>query len=187
VKVVRAGAERIPELQPLWEALELHHSKLPDVPPIRPLADSWQVRRRSYEQWLADGSGRLHIAERDGRAVGYVMLTVVNAPASWNVGARAAEIETMSVLPEERSNGVGTALMDAALRTVDEEGIHAVGVGVVHSNVEGIRFYERGGFRPFYVELLRLAEDVRSRDDQGQRPRGLRALLRHRSRDARGP
>lgn len=182
MKVVRAGAERIPELQSLWEALELHHSELPDVPPIRPLADSWQVRRGSYEAWLADGSGRLHVAERDGRVVGYVMLTIVDAPASWNVGARAAEIETMSVLPDERSRGVGSALMDAAVRTAEEEGVHAIGVGVVHSNVEGIRFYERAGFRPFYVELLRLADDVRSRDDQGQRSRGLRALLRNRSR-----
>jgi ribosomal protein S18 acetylase RimI-like enzyme len=185
VKIVRAGAERIPELQPLWEALELHHSKLPGVPPIRPLADSWQVRRSSYEAWLADGSGRLHLAERDGRVVGYSMLTIVDAPASWNVGARAAEIETLSVLPDERKGGVGTALMDAALRTAEEEGVHAIGVGVVHSNVEGIRFYERAGFRPFYVELLRLADDVRSRDDQGQRRRGLRALLRNRSRSAR--
>ena len=185
MKIVRAGAERIPELQPLWEALELHHSELPDVPPIRPLADSWQVRRSSYESWLADGSGRLHVAERDGRVVGYAMLTIVDAPASWNVGARAAEIETMSVLPEERSRGVGDALMEAALRTAEEEGVHAIGVGVVHSNVEGVRFYERAGFRPFYVELLRLDDDVRSRDDQGQRPRGLRALLRNRSRSAR--
>jgi ribosomal protein S18 acetylase RimI-like enzyme len=77
---------------------------------------------------------------------------------------------------------VGAALMDAALDAADAEGVRAIGVGVVHSNVDGIRFYERAGFRPFYVELLRLADDVRPRDDQGQRRRGLRALLRNRPR-----
>jgi ribosomal protein S18 acetylase RimI-like enzyme len=181
VKIVPGTVDRIPELQPLWEALEVHHAELPDVPSIRPLADSWEMRRGRYSEWLADGSGRLYIAERDGRAVGYVMLTVTDAPASWDVGTRAAEIETLSVLPEERSGGVGAALMDAALAAADAEGVRAIGVGVVHSNVDGIRFYERAGFKPFYVELLRLADDVRPRDDQGQRPRGLRALLRNRS------
>jgi GNAT superfamily N-acetyltransferase len=182
VKIVSGTADRIPELQPLWEALELHHSKLPDVPSIRTLADSWEMRRRRYGEWLADGSGRLFIAERDGRVVGYAMLTITDAPATWDVGSRAAEVETMSVLEVERSSGVGAALMDAALDAVAAEGVRAIGVGVVHSNVGGIRFYERAGFRPFYVELLRLAGDVRPRDDQGQRPRGLRALLRNRSR-----
>jgi ribosomal protein S18 acetylase RimI-like enzyme len=185
VRIVQAGAERIPELQPLWEALEVHHSQLPDVPPIRPLADSWQVRRQSYEEWLGDRSGRLFVAERDGRVIGYVMLTIVRAPASWNVGSRAGEIETMSVLPDERSSGVGSALMDAALRAAEQEGVQAIGVGVVHSNDDAIEFYERAGFRPFYVELLRLADDVRSRDDQGQRPRGIRSLLRNRPRRGR--
>jgi GNAT superfamily N-acetyltransferase len=180
VKIVPGTAERIPELQPLWEALEVHHAELPGVPSIRPLADSWEMRRQRYEEWLADGTGRLFIAERAARAIGYVMLTITDAPASWDVGTRAAEVETMSVLPAERSGGVGAALMDAALAAADAEGVRAIGVGVVHSNVEGIRFYERAGFRPFYVELLRLADDVRPRDDQGQRPRGLRALLRNR-------
>jgi GNAT superfamily N-acetyltransferase len=155
------------------------------VPSIRPLADSWERRRRRYSDWLADGTGRLFIAESDGRAVGYVMLTISDAPESWDVGTRAAEVETMSVLPGERSGGVGAALMDAALAVAHAEGVRAIGVGVVHSNVDGIRFYERAGFKPFYVELLRLADDVRPRDDQGQRSRGLRALLRNRFRQHR--
>jgi ribosomal protein S18 acetylase RimI-like enzyme len=182
VKIVAGTADRIPELQPLWEALEIHHSELPGVPSIRPLADSWEMRRERYQDWLADGTGRLFVAERDGQAIGYLMLTITDAPASWDVGTRAAEVETMSVLPGERSGGVGQALMDAALADAQAEGVRAIGVGVVHSNVDGIRFYERAGFRPFYVELLRLADDVRPRDDQGQRPRGLRAFLRNRSR-----
>jgi GNAT superfamily N-acetyltransferase len=185
VKIVRGTADRIPELQPLWEALEVHHAELPAVPSIRPLADSWERRRRRYSDWLADGTGRLFIAESDGRAVGYMMLTISDAPESWAVGTRAAEVETMSVLPGERSGGVGAAMMDAALAVADAEGVRAIGVGVVHSNVDGIRFYERAGFKPFYVELLRLADDVRPRDDQGQRSRGLRALLRNRSKQHR--
>jgi GNAT superfamily N-acetyltransferase len=187
VKVVRAGAERIPELRPLWEALELHHGVLPGVPSIRPLADSWERRQQRYRDWLADGRGHLFLAERDGRVAGYLMLTISDPPESWDVGSRAGEVETMSVLESERSTGVGAALMDAALETAAAAGVRAIGVGVVHSNVDGIRFYERAGFRPFYVELLRLADDVRPRDDPRQRRGGLRALLRNRPGRDRGP
>jgi ribosomal protein S18 acetylase RimI-like enzyme len=28
-------------------------------------------------------------------------------------------------------------------------------VGVAHSNTDAIRFYEREGFEPFYVQLIR--------------------------------
>lgn len=182
MRIVEAGAERIPELRSLWEALELHHAELPEVPSIRPLADSWERRRARYEGWFADGTARLFVADREGRVIGYLMLTISSPPESWDVGSRAAEIETMSVLAEERASGVGTALVDAALRAAQDEGVQAIGVGVAHSNVDGIRFYERAGFRPFYVELLRLADDVRPRHDSRARRRGLRALLRHRSR-----
>jgi ribosomal protein S18 acetylase RimI-like enzyme len=168
VKIVPATAERVPELRQLWEALELHHAELPDVPAIRPLEDSWKRREAHYRELLRDGSGHLFVAESEGRVVGYLMMTISDPPASWDVGTRAGEIETMSVLPDARSEGVGTALMDAALAEVERQGVRAIGVGVVHSNVEGIRFYERAGFKPFYVELLRFESDVRPRDDSRQ-------------------
>jgi ribosomal protein S18 acetylase RimI-like enzyme len=182
VKIARATADRIPELRPLWEELEVHHGRLAGVPSIRPLADSWERRRERYRDWLADGSGHLFLAEDDGSVVGYLMMTISDPPESWDVGTRAGEIETMSVLPDARSHGVGTALIDAAIAEAENQGVKAIGVGVVHSNVEGIRFYERAGFKPFYVELLRLNADVRPRDHPRERPRGLRALLRNRPR-----
>jgi ribosomal protein S18 acetylase RimI-like enzyme len=84
------------------------------------------------------------------------MLTIADGPATWEVGDRVAEVETMAVLPGERSGGVGTALIEAALAAAEAAGVEAIGVGVVHSNAAAIRFYERAGFRPFYVEMLRL-------------------------------
>ena len=182
MKIVPAAADRIPDLRPLWEALELHHAELAGVPPIRPLADSWERRQARYREWLADGSGHLFVAEGEDGLIGYLMMTMSDPPESWDVGSRAGEIETMSVLPDARSGGVGRALIDAALAEAEKQGVRAIGVGVVHSNVEGIRFYERAGFKPFYVQLLRLADDVRPRDDSSERPRGLRAFLRDRSR-----
>jgi ribosomal protein S18 acetylase RimI-like enzyme len=153
--VRECGADRIPDLAELWETLGDHHASLDDVPVVRPPADRWERRQRQYRQWLSDGSGRLFVAERDGRPVGYLMLTIGDGPATWEVGDRVGEIETMAVLPAERSSGVGGALMDAALAAAEAAGVEAIAVGVVHSNAGAIRFYERAGFEPFYVELLR--------------------------------
>jgi ribosomal protein S18 acetylase RimI-like enzyme len=61
----------------------------------------------------------------------------------------------VAVLPEARSGGLGTALMEAALEAAEAEGATAIAVGVAHSNADAIRWYEREGFEPFYVTLLR--------------------------------
>jgi ribosomal protein S18 acetylase RimI-like enzyme len=156
VQITNWSADRIPELEPLWTALEEHHAQLGDVPPVRPLEDSWQRRQEQYREWLENGSGRLFVAERDGRALGYLMLTIGSGPPTWDVGDRAAEVETMAVLEGERSAGLGYTLLQAALRAAEAEGVQAVGVGVVHSNAGALAFYERAGFRPFYIQLLRV-------------------------------
>jgi GNAT superfamily N-acetyltransferase len=155
LEVGEAGVERIPDLAELWEVLGDHHATLDDVPAVRSAPDRWQRRQLQYRDWLTDRAGRLFIAERDGRPVGYVMLTIGDGPATWEVGDVVAEIETMSVLPAERSSGVGKALIDAALAAAEAAGATAMAVGVVHSNADAIRFYERAGFEPFYVEMLR--------------------------------
>jgi ribosomal protein S18 acetylase RimI-like enzyme len=156
VKVLRWGEERLPELEPLWRAMHAHHRDLEDVPPVRPFEDSWARRQEQYGGWLRSGEGIVLVAERDGGPpVGYAALTIGDGPSTWDVGDRAAEIESIAVLPSERSSGVGAALMDAAVEAARSAGAMAIGVGVVHSNADAIRFYERAGFKPFYLQMLR--------------------------------
>jgi ribosomal protein S18 acetylase RimI-like enzyme len=156
VEVRRCGEDRISELEPLWRELLAHHADLEKVPPVRPFGDSWARRREQYHGWLNSGDGVLLVAESDdGKPVGYLMLTIGAGPATWEVGGKAAEVETVAVLASERSGGVGKALMDAAVEEAKSAGAAAIGVGVVHSNAAAIRFYERAGFRPFYLQMLR--------------------------------
>lgn len=109
ISVVRAGADRIDKLEPLWRALYDHHAVVGrGVAPVRDFADTWRRRRAQYEQWLATGDGVLLVAQREGRALGYAMVRPVPGAATWELGERGLEIETLSVLPEERGAGVGT-------------------------------------------------------------------------------
>ena len=156
--IVEAGPERLDELVPLWNALHSHHGSLPgDIAPMRPLADSWRRRRAQYEGWLAGPGAVLLLAEQDSRAVGYAMVVVGHGPSTWDAGERTAELETLAVLPAARGAGVGRALMEAAFAAAKARGADSMAVGVAHTNEGAIRFYEREGFRPFYVQLMRLS------------------------------
>jgi GNAT superfamily N-acetyltransferase len=127
-RIVRAGPERIPELEPLWRALYEHHRAIAEgVAGVRPYEDTWKQRRGQYRDWLTgDGDAVLLLADRDGRAVGYAMLTAGPGAATWNLGDRVVEIETLS----------------------------SVAVGLAHTNEGARRFYEREGFTPFYLDMV---------------------------------
>ena len=155
LRVEVAGPDRIADLAPLWAALQMHHATLPDLPEARTVEESWRRRRGLYERWMAEG-GRLFLAVRGDRPVGYLMLTTDDQGSStWELGEGHASVETLAVLESERSTGVGSALMDAALESVDSDGIPATAVGVAATNVDARRFYERHGFRPLEMVLVR--------------------------------
>jgi ribosomal protein S18 acetylase RimI-like enzyme len=154
--VVRiAERDEVERLEPLWRALRDHHAGLPAMPPVRSAEDSWEHRKGQYLDWLSRDAHTLLVAERGGGIIGYAVVSVDEGPATWDVGERAAELETLSVLASERGRGVGRALTEAAAEVARNAGAPALAVGVAHTNADAIRFYEREGFEPFYLLLLR--------------------------------
>ena len=154
-EVRRGGVEDVERLEPLWRALWAHHVALPEMPPTRTAEAAWEIRSRQYRDWLTRDEYTLLLAERDGRAVGYAVVSIGDGGVTWDVGAKAAEIETLSVLETERGSGVGKALMDAAEEVANEAGVGTLIVGVAHTNAGALRFYEREGYSPFYVTLMK--------------------------------
>ncbi len=153
---VREGSrDDVERLQPLWRALREHHGTLPGMPPVRSLEASWEHRRGQYLDWLTRDGYALLLAERGDEPIGYAVLSLGEGAATWDIGERTAEIETLSVLESERGNGVGRALTQAASDIAAKAGASTVLVGVAHSNEGALRFYEREGFEPFYVLLTR--------------------------------
>jgi ribosomal protein S18 acetylase RimI-like enzyme len=150
------GPDDVERLAPLWRALRDHHATLPNMTPVRSFERSWAKRSGQYREWLAGDDHTLLLAERDGEPIGYAMVSVSSGgPATWDVGEKSAEVETLSILDSERGSGVGKALMDAAAKLARESGAGAVFVGVAHTNDGALRFYEREGYRPFYAQLVK--------------------------------
>jgi GNAT superfamily N-acetyltransferase len=138
-------------VEPLWDALQAHHTAIsPDLgksTPSREPADAWRIRRSKYERWLRDPDTFLVLAEAAGEPVGYAFVTVGPGYASWRTGQRLAELETLSVLPEHRGNGVGSALLDAVWSRLAELGVEDMAITTTTTNVDSHRFYEREGFQ----------------------------------------
>jgi RimJ/RimL family protein N-acetyltransferase/ribosomal protein S18 acetylase RimI-like enzyme len=147
--------EDLAALEPVWNALQAHHSEItPDLgsrTPKRTMPDAWRIRRSKYERWLEDPNTFFVVAEADGNPVGYAFVTIGMPYAGWAVGDRLAELETLSVLAERRGDGIGVALLDAAWRRLSELGVEDMQITTTVTNVDAQRFYERQGFAQHFV------------------------------------
>lgn len=148
------SAEELDVLEPLWNALQEHHSEiLPALggqTPPRPRSDAWVRRRAKYERWLEDAESFFVVAEEDQEPVGYAFVTIDPGYAGWATG-RLAELETLSVLPAHRGAQIGGQLLDAVWSKLAERGVEEMAITTALTNVDSHRFYERHGFQQGFV------------------------------------
>ncbi|HET8862138.1 MAG TPA: GNAT family N-acetyltransferase [Solirubrobacterales bacterium] len=149
------GVAELDVVEPIWNALQEHHSRItPELDPRTPkrdLADAWRLRRSKYVRWLEDPATFFVIAEDEDGAIGYAFVTVGPGYASWRTGERAGALETLSVLPERRGDGIGAALIEAVWARLGERGVEDLAITTTITNVDAHRFYERHGFSQGFV------------------------------------
>ncbi len=136
-----AGLER-----PAGAPLRDHARTSAPRTPKRAPPDAWRIRRSKYERWLGDPDTFFVIAEADGEPVGYACVTIGLPYAGWATGDRLAELETLSVLADQRGKGIGAALLDAVWKRLAELGVEDMAITTTVTNVDAQRFYERQGF-----------------------------------------
>ena len=169
VAITRAGAEALDRLRPLWLALHHHHQAVAGDA-LRPYVDddhSWAARRAMYAGFLAAPHGSfVLLAERAGAGAGpllaYAMVAITPVQETWvddtwRTGPLIAEIETLSVAPEARGQGLGGVLLDRIDAELEAAGVADVVVGAFAANQRALRLYERRGFRPTWNYLSRFA------------------------------
>lgn len=83
------------------------------------------------------------MARRAGQIVGHIQL--IPAGFDW-------EIKSLAVVEEQRSQGIGTALVRAALDLTFSATAVRVVVATASADIENMRFYQRIGFRMDHVE-----------------------------------
>jgi GNAT superfamily N-acetyltransferase len=162
VTVTFGAASDIDRLEPLWLHVHaVHQESAPELGPWVEDATTWAKRRELYGHCLSNLDSFLLLAARDERLVGYALVTVepdgdVLWSDSWVVGDRVAELESISVLPEEQGRGIGTYLLQVVDEELERRGIHDLVIGAVPGN-PAVQFYQRRGFTPNWVILSRFA------------------------------
>lgn len=154
----KGGAELIAGLEPLWLALHAHHQSVAPEFTYFDDARSWELRSACYREWLAEDGSFVLLAEANGgQPVGYALVRIKEGPDdTWVTGARIAELESISVLPERRGEGIGTLLLDAVDAELDALGIGDLFIGALAANTSALRLYEKRGLRPMLVYMARL-------------------------------
>ncbi|GAA2791492.1 GNAT family N-acetyltransferase [Kitasatospora paracochleata] len=100
--------------------------------------------RAAYERIAADPHQHLVVAERSGRVVGTLQLTLV--PGLSRRGATRAVIEAVRIHADERGAGLGTDLIEWAVATSRRLGADLVQLTSDATRTDAHRFYERLGF-----------------------------------------
>ena len=164
IHIVRAGVDRVDDLEPLTRSLHAHHLTVdPEIPGIPPRDEDgwWAIRRGRYSAWLAEPDAFALLAEPDnaepgahGAPVGYAVVSIHGADDSHRTGARFAELQSLAVLDGNRGAGVGTALLQAVYAELRDLGIDELAIGVLATNHDAMRLYEREGFKPWVVITL---------------------------------
>ena len=84
--------------------------------------------------------GEVLVADRDGEIVGHVQIVE-------GAGAGQFELKSLAVCKRLRSQGIGSALVEAALAHCRERHARTVSLATAAASIEALKFYQRLGFR----------------------------------------
>ena len=127
-----------------------------DADVVAPLFDAYRqfyeqpsdpaLARRFIAERLERAESVVFLAERDGRAVGFVQLY----PLFSSTAARPRRLWLLNdlfVAPEARGSGVGRALLARARRLAEATGATGLELATARSNTAAQRLYESVGYR----------------------------------------
>jgi ribosomal protein S18 acetylase RimI-like enzyme len=175
--IVPVPEGRFEDLKPLWRALYDHQTGL--SPHLRdrevPFERAWESRRDLEREWFGAEPQSFVLAAQDGgaRYVGYAFVRILSGEGfavSWSASRPLAELITLVVVPVARGRGVGSKLLDAVEARLRELGVEDMVIGVLSTNTEAIRLYERRGAVPFLTQFLhrvRATSDAARATDAG--------------------
>ncbi|WP_076259651.1 GNAT family N-acetyltransferase [Intrasporangium flavum] len=103
----------------------------------------------AFDRVAADRGQHLVVAERDGRVVGTLQLTV--QPGLSRQGATRTIVEGVRVASSERGSGLGTQLVEWAVEESRRLGCTLVQLTSDATRLDAHRFYERLGFEKSHV------------------------------------
>lgn len=145
ITVTQANSNDATEIADLWTTLAAGQREYGSH--IRAETNREQIHRSVLRHIAGD---RVLIA-RQGELTGFVMFSIERG--TFEQDRQRGFVENLFVRPEERNDGIGSALLDAAERALRDRGAEVVALNVMARNEGARRFYRRHGYDPYRVEL----------------------------------
>jgi GNAT superfamily N-acetyltransferase len=129
----------------LWTELVEHHRRLD--PAYRVPSPLVPALLSEIDRGLRLDRCHILIASRGERPAGFAFAEVERAAHSDGLARAIGWIHELWVQPELRGCGIGTALVERASEHLRRRGSERIAVRVEAANAEGLRFWQRRGFR----------------------------------------
>mgnify|MGYP006281764159 CR=1 FL=1 len=123
-------------------------------PTIDPEWISTEEAFKHYKQRIQEKDGFAKKVEHNEQVVGYA-IGGIHGSESYREDLKIAELETMYILPEYRSNGIGTELVENFTTWAEKEDADRLRVEATAQNEDAIRFYRENGFKDYALTLER--------------------------------
>lgn len=139
----RAGIDDVEQLRLLYQELEEDG--------VRYQPEHFVVGERSnefFQSVFESADQDILVAEEDGKILGFSHVMILEQKkVACLKPEKLVYIQDLDVLESRRSQGIGTLLMEASKRYGKEHGVDFIRTQVFPQNIDGMRFYEKNGFR----------------------------------------
>jgi ribosomal protein S18 acetylase RimI-like enzyme len=151
MEITLASTGQVDEITSLW--VDLADSQRAHGSHILPDENRATARDAVLRHSVAD---ELLVAVDEGAVLGFVMFTVESG--EYQQDRTRGLIRNIYVRPEDRGQGIGTALLEAAESHLADRDADTVGLEVMADNEAARRFYRRHGYEPHRVSLEKPTE-----------------------------
>ena len=135
----------------LWRELQTDHAARD---PRYRLSDDAEARwATDLRVWLRAHTSRVWVAEADDRLVGLCTAHLAD-PAPMYAGPSFVFVGDLVTAADWRGRGIGKRLLDAAREWARQVGAGELRAGVLATNPEGRRFWEREGAEDYTVTVV---------------------------------
>jgi ribosomal protein S18 acetylase RimI-like enzyme len=109
-----------------------------------------------FRRHMRKRSSMILVAEYNGKPIGYLAAKIQKRSSIYKLN-RVVELLDIFVCTEHRKSGVGTRMINFAIRQYSRRGFSHVVLFVLSKNKNALRFYRSLGFREFVKEMYRKA------------------------------
>jgi ribosomal protein S18 acetylase RimI-like enzyme len=121
---------------------------------INPEWSSTEEAKDYFRERINEENGFAIVIENEGQVVGYALGSITDAEAC-REDLEIAELGSMYIMPEYRSQGIGTELMEQFTSWSEEKDADRLRVEATAQNKDAIRFYRENGFEDYALTLER--------------------------------